>query len=160
MLQLEIASLGAGFHSIEYTPTANELDLDPEVFSDIKVQFSLDLAKRQISVSMQVEAIVKLQCDRTLVMFDQPLSGKYAVLFSEALPGGDAEDVLPFSANDRVIDVTKPVRDTLVLAVPSRKVAPEAEDVDIQLSYKNSETEDEVDPRWAALRNLKTDSDN
>ena len=55
--------------------------------------------------------------------------------------------------------MTEAVRDTLVLAVPARKVAPGAEDLDLPTVFGAPAAEAAIDPRWEALRSLRSDDD-
>ena len=93
-------------------------------------------------------------------MYDQPLEGDHVVLFvpPEAAPDGEDDDVRVLADADTHIDLTEPVRDTILLAVPLRHVSPAAEGLDIETSFGASDDEEEsLDDRWAALRALRDD---
>lgn len=159
MLQIDIAGLEAGAHQIVLEPTAEALNLDEETFSNFRVDAHLLAQPHRILVAFTATADAALTCDRTLQSFVQPLEGEHSVLF--AAPGtvagaeehDDVRDLLP---TDQHIDITDAVRDTLLLAVPQRKVAPGAEDKEIQTAYGAPLEDDALaDPRWAALRALK-----
>ena len=49
--------------------------------------------------------------------------------------------------------------DTVLLAVPARKVAPGAEDIEIPTAFGTPGAEAAIDPRWEALRSLQTGND-
>ena len=79
----------------------------------------------------------------------------------QELEGGESDDAVPLEDDDAAIDLAGPVRDTLLLSLPARRVAPGAEDVDIPTAF-GAETDDDgrpVDPRWDALRALREASD-
>ena len=63
--------------------------------------------------------------------------------------------------SERLIDLADAVRDTLLLAVPARKVAPGAEDVEIPTVFGAPTAADgtPIDPRWEALRALQEGDD-
>jgi uncharacterized metal-binding protein YceD (DUF177 family) len=66
---------------------------------------------------------------------------------------GDVSDEPDFIVIvDGILDLTTPVRDVILLAVPIRPVAPEAADVEITTSFGG---DDDIDPRWTALRTLR-----
>lgn len=157
MLRINIAGLAPGSHRLEMHPEASALDLEPDVFRDITVSFWLDVHPRRILVRLQATATATLECDRTLVAFDQPIEGTYAVLFAPpemvTEMEEEHEDVRPFTPADQELDLTDAVRDTLMLAIPVRKVAPGAEDVDLPLRFGDT---GEIDPRWEALRRLQS----
>lgn len=161
MLHIDITALGPGTHHVTLEPEAAALNLDAETFLDIYVDALLHCQRDRILVNLEAHATARLTCDRTLQPFDQPLEGTYDVLF--APPGtpkreqGDEEEVRDLLPSDRTIDVTDMVRDTLLLAVPRRQVAPGAEDEEIETRFGASEGEEAVDPRWEALRALRSD---
>jgi uncharacterized protein len=164
MLGIETATLPAGLHEMTLTPSAEDAELDPEVFSDLSVEIRLDHEEQRDLVAFTARATATLECDRTLEPFDQTVSGSYAVLF--VLPedldryateeGGD-EDVRPLPDPGALLDLTGPVRDTLLLALPTRRVAPGAEDEELQVQFGTLTDNDgnPMDPRWEALKKLR-----
>lgn len=165
MLRIDITPLGAGAHQLKLEPEAQALGLDPETFGDISVDAHLFCQRRdRILVVLEAQATAALRCDRTLRPFEQRIEGSYTMLF--AAPGtaapaeenDDYEEVHELLPSDREIDVTDAVRDTLLLAVPQRKVAPGAEEEALQTRFgtADEDEEDAIDPRWAALRKLQS----
>jgi len=155
MLRIDLRSLDAGYHSLSLSAEPADLGLEPDGFRDILVEVGLDYDGRQVVLTLTASAIAALVCDRTLVDFEQTIRGEYAVLFSATEPEDDSVDeVRPFSATDEEIDITDIVRDTLLLAVPLKKIAPGAEDADIPLAF-GMPLDADIDPRWEALRVLK-----
>ncbi len=161
MIRVDIKSLKPGIHEFEWEPDAEELELDPEVFRELHVGARLDFHPSRIFVTLDTSALARLVCDRTLVEFDQEVEGAHSVLFSGAdmLEDGVEEDdeIRELKAGDEEIDLTDLVRDTFILSIPARKLAPGAETVDIKLAYGALESgEPAVDPRWEALRKLSS----
>ena len=160
MLCVAIAALATGLHDETLQPTAEALDLDPHVFDAIVVDAHLDVADRRILVTYEAKAMATLECDRTLVDYQQPVEGAGTVLFvsPDQLPDdADDEDILPLPSDAPERDLTEPVRDTLMLALPLRRVAPEAKDAEIPTTF-GAEPEDDgtiIDDRWEALRRLR-----
>ncbi len=156
MIRIDIASLKGGVNRLEFTPSAEELELDSEVFSDVEVRAELDVRADQILVRFDADAVAHLVCDRTLKPFTQNVSGSYAVLFTSAEATGldGVDDVRTYSATDRTIDISEPVRDTLILALPTKRIAPGADEVEIPNRFGEVD-EGEIDPRWEALRGLR-----
>lgn len=162
MLSVNIAGLKEGLHEFSLRPSPADIDVDPEVFSGVLVDVTLDRQVDKVLVSFDASATARLQCDRTLVNFDEPVSGHFEVLFAppemvETREEGD-ESIQPLYPDDEEVDITSFVRDTLMLSIPQRKVAPGAEHVDLQTRFGGTETET-TDPRWAALRELRDDPD-
>ena len=163
MLQIDITLFGPGTHRVSLHPEAEALDLDPATFGDIEIAARLDCKRDRILVQFLARATASLTCDRTLRPFEQPVEGRYAVLC--APPGtplredGVAEQVRDLDPADRTLDLTEEARDTLKLALPARRVAPGAEEEELQKAYGEPEAAadgEPVDPRWAALRKLRS----
>ncbi len=158
MLQINVASLASGVHHLDLAPEPAALDLDPDLFSSIQVSVRLDRQPDRILVRLTARANVMLECDRTLVAFQHPLEGTYHVLFGPpSLASGAAEEELRILLpTDPELDLTDIVRDTLLLAIPARKVAPGAEEIDLPVQFGTGEAERDIDPRWEALRHLRS----
>lgn len=169
MFGLDITPLKPGLHTFTLTPSPEDLDLDPAAFSDVVVDLRLDHGEDRTFVDYTVRATATLECDRTLVMFQQPVAGRHAVLFvepSDLESGAEGEsdapgdDVRPLPDPGTPLDLTAPVRDTLLLALPVRRVAPGADEEEIPLVFGalTDEAGEPVDPRWEALRKLRDSS--
>ena len=158
MLRIDLAPLKEGLHQLHLETTPEALDLDPAVFSDVGVEAVLDYHNDQALVSLTATATARLECDRTLVLFDQSIEGTYEVLFvppeRRRQEAEDVEEVRVLEPSDPVLDITEAVRDTLMLAIPARKVAPGAEDAELPMHFGDA-SESEPDPRWAALKALR-----
>lgn len=164
MLTVDITPYKSGIHQIELEPTAEEVDLAPDAFDDLHVDATLTCHRDRILVELEASAVAELTCDRTLKPFDQRVEGTYRLLFGPASMVGDEsdayEEVRPLDRTDLEIDLTDVVRDTILLAIPQRCIAPGAEEEDIDMTFGTSgeeEGDDEgpVDPRWSELKKLK-----
>jgi len=166
MLRIDLTPFEPGVHRLALTPEAATLDLDPERFADIRVDVLIDYDLDQAFVSLDASAAATLECDRTLVRFEQSIEGSYRLLFASPALGGDRreagdkddfEEVRVLDPAARQLDLTDVVRDTLLLAVPARKVAPGAEDEAIPTVFGAPDDEEpSIDPRWEALRALRS----
>jgi uncharacterized metal-binding protein YceD (DUF177 family) len=114
---------------------------------------------REIVVDLEATATARLTCSRTLAEFDERFSGSARLLAvedgSDVLPtNGDLSDEPDFIAIvEGIIDLTIPIRDVILLAVPLRPVAPDAVNVELRTSFGGGD--DDVDPRWRALGRLR-----
>ena len=137
-------------------------------FGLVHIDAVLNYEPGEILVTLQAQTTATMTCDRTLQRFDQPLEGSYAVLFTD--PGRSAPEEgeqhderreLPPGA--RHLDLTDVLRDTLLLAIPQRKVAPGAEDEEIETVFGAPEAPPDgdgpVDPRFEKLRELRNSDD-
>lgn len=157
MVRIELAKLRPGLNEMSFTPSPESLEVDEDVFSDIRVALELDVAKGRIVARYTALAEAHLECDRTAQSFTQPVEGSHLVLFTTEEPAGadgDSYDVRVFAETDRYLDLTEEVRDTLVLSLPSRRIAPGAEEIDIPTRFGDDDG-DETDPRWDELKKLQ-----
>jgi len=162
MLTVDISSLSEGIHRLEFTPSAADVDLDPTTFEDVRVDAELQYHLDRILVKLTATATAELTCDRTLQPYDQPVEGHYSLLFGPpsmvGQEGDEFEEVRPLTPSDQEIDLTDVVRDTVLLALPQRRVAPGAEDEEIDREFgapDDEEETDDIDPRWSELRKLR-----
>lgn len=161
MFRVPIDILPDGAHAETLQPSVEDLKLDAEIFSDIHVDLRLDVNGRRILAMFDTRATARLECDRTLEMYGQPIEGSHAVLFVPPEASGEVEedddDVRVLADADTHIDLTEAVRDTLLLAVPLRHVSPAGEALDLQTTFGKAEADS--DSPWAALQALRPDAE-
>lgn len=164
MLRIDITSLKPGTHEFVLEPEAQMLDLDSELFRAIRVVATLEYSGKRLHVLLNVAATATLECDRTLVLFDEDITGTHALYYAPPAFVDDLseahEDVRVLLPTDQEIDITDAVRDTLLLALPVRRIAPGAEDIELPTTFGAPAEEEAVDPRWQALLKLREQSDN
>lgn len=167
MLTVDISSLSPGIHHREFTPSATEVELDPTTFEDIEIEVELQYHRDRILVKLEASATAELTCDRTLQPYEQPVEDRYSLLFGPpemvGEEGEEFDEVRPLTPSDQEIDLTDVVRDTLLLSLPQRRVAPGAEEESIEREFGDFEEDEDasIDPRWSELQKLKDDdSDN
>lgn len=162
MLQIDLSAREDGLHEENLRLSPEDLELDPAIFSDIATTVRLDLSNGRVFASYDISAVATLECDRTSVEFKQPVEGSHSVLFlpPDQIPSdSDEENVLPLGAGETEIDLTSSARDTLMLSLPVRRVAPQAEGKEIDTVFGATLDKDGVpiDDRWDALRSLQSD---
>ena len=163
MLKIDIRSLSSGVHDLSLTPTPEEIGVDEGDFADLHLQVRLDIASARLFVRFTIAAKATLVCDRTSVEYVKPIRGSYTAVYvppadiPDPNEEGEKDNLFPLQAGAEDIDLTELVRDTLLLAVPIRKVAPGAEEEDIPTTF-GEPSESDIDPRWSALKDLKSDS--
>jgi uncharacterized protein len=164
MLPVDLSPLSNGQHDLVLTPEPEALDLDPEAFSDIEVHARLDyhnydVQHRRLVVRLGASATARLECDRTLAPYEERISGEHTALFSATADPED-EEVTLLGPDEQAVDLAEAVRETLLLALPMRRVAPEARDLPIDTTFGAHTDPDgtPIDPRWEALRSLRNPS--
>lgn len=160
--RIDIRPLEHGRHRFEFAPSAASLELDGERFSSIFVEATVDVSRETV-IEVEAAAIARLTCSRTLVEYDEPLEGSLSLVVLRDVLEEDESDDRPLDEPDMIevidgiVDLTTPARDILLLAVPSRPVAPEAVNVEIQTTF--GADGGDVDPRWEALQKLRSADD-
>jgi uncharacterized protein len=128
----------------------------------LRVRLEVQKAGADVVVRGGIEAEVEMACRRCLrdvrVWVEEPVT----MLFREDADAADAEEVYPLPA-DRELDLTEPLREQVLLAVPEYTVCEEACRGLCPVCGRNrNEAECECtvtdsDPRWAALRRLQSE---
>jgi uncharacterized protein len=149
--------MSMGVHEVTLHPSPADLELSEDEFDNIECRVRLDVGENQILVQFETEVDAFLTCDRTLKPFTMRLQGAFTVVFTRrtAEPEPADETVRYLDPSDRQLDLTAEIRDTILLSVPLRKVAPEADRAELVLSYGSEPSDSTVDPRWDALKKLR-----
>ena len=132
--------------------SASDLGLDQAKFSKIQAHLEVEQLDGGMHVTLEVRAQARLECDRTLQEFVSPVANVHEMLlypFGQKPPEDDMIERVELEPKQRVFDLTEIIRDTLMLAIPARKVAPEAQELQIQTVFGAPDTE--ADQRWSAL---------
>ncbi len=142
-----------------FEPGAQALDLDPAAFTRILVDVYVFPHGKDLLLTLAASADAHLICDRTLDAFTMRVSGSCRILLTtdeQRTNEATYDETVVWQLFQREFDVTGVARDTLMLAVPTRKVAPHAEDAELPCIFGAAESAPAL--HWAPLRNLQTDS--
>lgn len=134
---------------------------------NFKINLSLDKSSTLIRLKFDINANLKLVCDRSLEEFEENflIEEKYIYKFGEkAQFVSDEIETIPFGTPK--INVAEHIFDFIMLRVPMKKLHPkfrieeDEEDEDGKLIYVDPHTEENIktdglDPRWAALLKIK-----
>jgi uncharacterized metal-binding protein YceD (DUF177 family) len=145
------------FEEIEHCPIKKG-DLNIDVFFDKKDSFFI--------LDFQVNGTVSLACDRCLEDFDYEMifDFKLIVKFEERDDKiGDEEDVIYLSKTETHLYLKEVIYDYILINIPIQVVHPKDKNGNDTCNPKVLEklnvkkTEEDLDPRWAALSKLKKD---
>ncbi len=135
---------------------------------DLKLDLHLDKKETALYFTLNINGIVHLQCDRCLdffkyqLDFDKLLYIKRSESVQEIVE--ESEDVLLLPMEAYEIDLTQYVYEFIMLELPIKKVHEMGVEDDNKCNhdmmqiYENQsskQTENEIDPRWEALKQLK-----
>ncbi|HZW77835.1 MAG TPA: DUF177 domain-containing protein [Flavobacteriaceae bacterium] len=146
-----------------------------EEFADAKINVDVVLDKKNtlLDFFIDFEGTVNVPCDLTNEPFDLPIEGQYdfVVKFGEEF-NDENEDILVIPHGSHEVNIQQFIYETLVLAVPLKRVHPGVEDgtlkseileklEELSLSedkqHQSEVEESETDPRWEELKKLLTD---
>lgn len=113
-----------------------------------------------------VNGTVKIQCDRCLELYDQPVESenKVFIKYGEA-NFEEGDDVIWVDVNDHQVNVAQMIYDFIILAIPIRQVHPKGKDGKTlcnpemlerlkNLTHTHEKSEEETDSRWDELKKL------
>ena len=126
----------------------------------IAVDVLLDKHSTFLEFEIKVSGTVELVCDITNENFEYPIENQIKVLvkFGEEYDDSE-EDVITIPTGDHSFNVAQLIYENVALSIPMKKVSPNVSDEDLAILDKFSPKEDEEeqnsDPRWDALKNLK-----
>ena len=170
-IELENLECGKGDFAHVYQPDElNPVDERVRLSGPASVKGKVRLSGNEVFVNGHVDARAQIECDRCLQPVEAPVSADFALEYitgsdyesSEAAELTDAE--LSVSVFDgEAIDVDEIVKEQILLTVPTRMlcredckgICPECGS-DRNFGECTCVTVD-IDPRWAALKNLKTE---
>lgn len=126
----------------------------------VAVAARLESVHEGILVTAEVDTEYEGSCGRCLTDIRQPLRVEFQELF--AYPGEEAADL---EVQDDHVDLETEVRDAIVLSLPFQPVCrPDCPGLDPDTGERRADQpgaapRETLDPRWAALAELKTDAD-
>lgn len=141
--------------------------------ADIKLVVTLTKKVTLLEFELSFDGFVNVNCDVTNEPYNQEISGEYhlVVKFGDSF-NNENDDLLIVPHGSSEVNIQQYVYESLVLAMPARRIHPGIEDGTLksdilikleELSLKqeninNSSEEDEAtDPRWDLLKKLLTD---
>ncbi len=141
---------------------ADELGVEGSVITRVRIQLKFNKQDDNLRIQCQLSAFASLTCDRSLDRYETMLESTYEVVFQH-----DVEDereelsgtLRKLNPSQNVIDITRELRDTVLLSIPVKKLHPrylkDGEITEFETSFGDKEKESGHDPRWEALAELK-----
>ena len=168
MLQVDLNRLrreGRARVDVDIPPESDFwVDMDVEPRSPLEVRLEAQQAGPDVVVRGHVAGTFRRECRRCLEPVDVPMDEELGRLYQEGDVGvGDeSDDIVPLPSG-RELDLTDPVRETVLLAVPKyvycreecRGLCPQC---GTNLNESTCECAvEEVDERWGPLRRLTSE---
>ena len=161
---IPVSGLALGVHDFKF-------DIEDSFFADLDysevkqgtVAVALHVVREELMMTLtfNIDGKVRVTCDRCADEFDIPIQSEqvfFIKLGSEEVEESDDVAVVP--ADQHAYDVRSLIYEYIILAIPIHRVHPEGQcnpEVLALLSHDEEPDEEEtvVDPRWAALKDVK-----
>lgn len=162
-MKIQVGGLSEGVHQFRFDVPASELGLGEE-FSEVHAEVVLDKTPNQIALKAAIHTAADFSCDRCTAPFSSPLDTAYRMHYlwndEDASQYDDAEvQIIPQGSS--IIDITEDVRQTVLVAVPLKRLCREeclglcphcGKDLNDGPCDCRTEL---VDTRWEKLRELQ-----
>lgn len=173
-MRIEVENLTAAATPFAHTYRPEEIELEEEgarLLTDASVEGGATRKGQQVRLRGEIKTEVELLCDRCAAPRRAPLAVEFDTSFIpqevEAVKAENvelqAEDLILSAYEGDAVDLDELVREQILLALPSRNLCREdckglCQKCGANLNDKSCSCEQgEVDPRWAALADLKKD---
>lgn len=137
--------------------------------ADVKVILDFEKASTLFDLTFVAKGFFEVACDVSNEPFNQPIEAKLNLIVKFGNEYNDDNDlvlILPFQANQ--LDVSQYIYEMLVLAMPAKHIHPGIADgslkseileklKELEPKQKISLEREEIDPRWAKLKLLRTE---
>jgi uncharacterized protein len=171
-MRIELANLEHGkrdFAHVYQPAEVGSLDERVSVVEPVSVTGNVRIAGAEVFVNGHIETRAQVECDRCLQQVETPVKADFELQYigGNEYASSEAaeltEDDMSVSVFDgKAIDVDEIVKEQILLAVPTRMLCrPDCKGLCPDCGVDKNTTRcacgaDEVDPRWAALKNLSS----
>ena len=172
MCQLELFKIDLKALTADVTPL--EWQLDDSFFQQLEgaqlqhgsVHVSGTIRKSVgfFELVLHGEGTVEVTCDRCLDPMDQPIEADLRLIVKLGTEYTEDDEVITVDEQHPVLDTSWLIYESIALAVPIRHVH-QPGDCNVSMSEKleqlsaarssDADAQDNIDPRWAKLKNLK-----
>lgn len=170
---IQVYKLGIKQHEYEFKVNSaffSEFEGELVESGEVKVKALLDKRENLMELNLDFSGYVDLISDRSLEPFQYPIEINKKLLYKYGEEEQELEeDVMVITKNTQVINVGHFIYETIALQIPLKKLHPDEIEEDeehndyVYIDDAEEEVEEEeenIDPRWAALKNLKKGNKN
>lgn len=168
-LTFKIQEIPDGKSERKISLTGDDLELNDVRLNNAIVTIRFEKTTHFINTDFDVKAEVTAICDRSLEEYEQKVDCSYNVLFKpevSEVSEGEGSKTKQFNSHELTLSIDKEVRDSIMLGLPIKKLHPRFLDdqgVPVEFDTKSygdvrPDDEEQVDPRWEALKKLKTEN--
>jgi uncharacterized protein len=126
----------------------------------LKVWLDLEKKETMLLASFYVDGIVEMVCSRCNELMDAEVEGELEIIYKFGHESYDDENLIVISPDSFEIDVRQPIYELITISLPLRPIHEEGKcDEEMvklieKFHVKENKDNDDLDPRWSALKNL------
>ncbi|RFC55791.1 YceD family protein [Brumimicrobium aurantiacum] len=155
-----------GKHSFEFKITTaffEELAYSIIQGGDVKVDFQLNKKDTMLIGAFEMSGTIQKPCDRCTELMDIDIDLSHQMIYKFGENESEDENLIVLPSSAFTIDISSTMYELLTVSLPTRNVHDENEcnedmldliDKYVDSSEEEDTDEDEIDPRWNALKNL------
>jgi uncharacterized metal-binding protein YceD (DUF177 family) len=162
---IPFAGLKMGHHLFDFEiDNAFFEELDYSLIQKGDVHISIDLEKKEtmLIVLFDLKGMVETECNLCTEPVDFKIDNTFQLIYKFGLEEMDDETIIVIHPDTYQVDVAQPIYEFITVSLPQRIVHEEGkcnqEMIDSLNKYLSSKKEepnnDDIDPRWSALKNL------
>ena len=169
--EIPFSGLKLGSHRFDFKIEDSffeDYDLEKLNNVDVSIAVYLDKKANMLVLNFELEGQMTLICDRCTDQFIQKINHDFDLIvrFSDIIEESDNEELLILSPNDHTISLDDYFHEFVLLSLPTKRAHSDIEDCNQEMIKKinemgyygseDEEEENEIDPRWADLKKIKT----
>jgi len=162
-MKINISNIENGLHSIQMAESSKGLKLldHGKLLGKIDLKATIDRRDLDLNLKAEISSVAELNCDNCLKTFQQKISGKINLYFSNKLSNFD-DEIKKLSLNNPTIDLSEEIHSAFVLALPIKLLCKEncaglCPTCGINRNDESCSCKPELnDPRWDKLKELET----
>jgi uncharacterized metal-binding protein YceD (DUF177 family) len=171
---IELPKLKSGKNEFDFLLDEKFLKLFEKPLMKIgKVAVAAEVFKNlnHLDVKFKFDGFLQLECDRCGVEYEYPINVEHRIIYAFRGVGTTEEEetevegteVIYISRDEHLLDLTQELYDYVCLEIPIRKVPEDCDDncpryVGLFKEGNTSLNETDTDPRWEALRRMKSNN--
>lgn len=162
---IPISGLALGKHSFQYEVSDeffSGMDYSEIQHGKVSVNLDIDREETMLVLTFDIEGTVRVMCDRCADEFDLPIDSNQVFYIKLGTENAEeSDDVMVMPADQHDFDLASLIYEFIILSIPMHRVHPEGECnqevIDMLNGMQEAAEEDEesIDPRWAALKDIK-----
>lgn len=169
---LQFVGLGLGLHEYQFEVRDSFFQgLDYSEIKQAAIDVKLNLIKQSqmMVLEFEISGTVNTPCDLCTIEFGLPISGTYKLIVKVggSDTGNEDDDIITVAANEHELDVAQYIYEYITLSLPIKRVHPPdkkgnstcdqetLKKLEDYLTEEEKKEEEQTDPRWAGLKNIK-----